>query len=56
MTESAQIVVRHGVDLKTFHDEIRPASRPVVLKDAVSDWPAVRANLLRRLQATPPPR
>ena len=43
MTEPAQIVVRHGVDLKTFHDEIRPASRPVVLKDAVSEWPAVRA-------------
>jgi hypothetical protein len=45
MYESAQIVVRSGVDLKTFRDEIAPANEPVVLKDLVKDWPAVRAGL-----------
>jgi hypothetical protein len=43
--ESAQIVVRSGVDLKTFREEIAPANEPVVLKDLVKDWPAVRAGL-----------
>ena len=42
--ETAQIVVRHGVDLKTFRDEILPANQPVVLKGLVQDWPAVRAG------------
>ena len=42
--ETAQIVVRHGVDLKTFREEILPASEPVVLKGLVKDWPAVRAG------------
>jgi hypothetical protein len=45
MYESAQIVVRSGVDLKTFRGEIAPANEPVVLKDLVKDWPAVRAGL-----------
>ena len=40
----AQILVRAGVDLKTFRDEIVPAGVPVVLKDLVKDWPAVRAG------------
>ena len=44
MSERAQILVRHGVDLKTFRDEIEPARVPVVLKDLVADWPAVRAG------------
>jgi hypothetical protein len=44
MIESAQIVIRHGVDLKTFREEIVPANEPVVLKDLVKDWPAVRAG------------
>ncbi len=39
----AQILVRHHVDLKTFRDEIVPACQPVVLKELVSDWPAVKA-------------
>ncbi len=39
----APIQVRHAVDLKTFRDEILPASVPVVLKDLVGDWPSVRA-------------
>ncbi|HTU67290.1 MAG TPA: cupin-like domain-containing protein [Steroidobacteraceae bacterium] len=43
MSETAQILIRHGVDLKTFDAEIRPAAQPVVLKDLVSDWPVVRA-------------
>ncbi len=43
MTEPAQILVRHGVDLKTFEAEIRPAAEPVVLKGLVDDWPVVRA-------------
>jgi hypothetical protein len=42
---NAQILVRQGVDLKTFREEIVPAARPVVLKDLVRDWPAVRAGL-----------
>jgi hypothetical protein len=44
MIESAQIVIRSGVDLKTFREEIVPANEPVVLKDLVKDWPAVRAG------------
>ena len=40
----AQIPVRHGVDLKAFREEILPAGRPMVLKDLVKDWPAVRAG------------
>jgi hypothetical protein len=43
MSEAAQILVRTGVDLKTFREEIQPAGRPVVLKGLVSDWPTVRA-------------
>jgi hypothetical protein len=43
MIETAQILVRHDVDLKTFREEIVPACKPVVLKDLVKDWPAVRA-------------
>jgi len=41
----AQILERHGVDHKTFREEILPAGRPVVLKSLVKDWPAVRAGL-----------
>lgn len=43
MSEAAQILSRRGVDLKTFNEEIRPAGVPVVLKDLVREWPAVRA-------------
>ena len=42
---SAQILVRHGVDHKAFREEILPAGQPVILKDLVKDWPAVRAGL-----------
>jgi len=41
---NAQILIRQGVDLKTFREEIFPAGQPVVLKDLVKDWPAVRAG------------
>jgi hypothetical protein len=44
MSESAQILIRHAVDLKVFRDEIMPAAEPVVLKGLVNDWPAVRAG------------
>ena len=44
MTESAQIVVRHGVDLKTFREEIQPGCAPVVMKGLVADWPIARAG------------
>jgi hypothetical protein len=44
MSERAQILVRHGVDLKTFREEIVAAGVPVVMKDLVADWPAVRAG------------
>jgi hypothetical protein len=43
MPEPAQILVRHGVDLKIFNEEIRPAARPVIMKGLVNDWPIVRA-------------
>jgi len=43
MSETAQILVRRDVDLKTFHEDIRPAGVPVVMKDLVHDWPVVRA-------------
>jgi Cupin-like domain len=43
MSERSQILVRHGVDLKTFREQIQPAGVPVVMKDLVADWPAVRA-------------
>ena len=43
MSETAQILVRDGVDLKTFNEEIRPAAQPVILKGLVRDWPVVRA-------------
>src|SRR5262245_49828546 len=43
MQDRAQIVVRSGVDLKTFRAQIEPGNEPVVLKDLVKDWPAVRA-------------
>lgn len=44
MHDSAQILVRHDVDLKAFREEIVPNGLPVVLKDLVRDWPAVRAG------------
>jgi hypothetical protein len=44
MENSAQILVRQGVDHKAFREEILPVNRPVVLKDLVRDWPAVRAG------------
>jgi cupin-like protein len=40
-----QILIRRGVDLKTFREEILPAGKPVVLEGLVKDWPAVRAGL-----------
>jgi Cupin-like domain len=43
MTEPAQILNRHGVDLKAFNEEIRPAAQPVIMKGVVEDWPVVRA-------------
>jgi len=43
MNETAQILVRHHVDLKTFREEIVPACKPVVLKGLVDEWPAVQA-------------
>ena len=42
---NAQILVREGVDHKTFHEEILPAAHPVVFKGLLKDWPAVRAAL-----------
>jgi hypothetical protein len=43
MPELPQILVRRDVDLKTFREEIIPASQPVVFADLVADWPVVRA-------------
>lgn len=44
MSERAQILVCRGVDLKTFREQIMAAGVPVVMKDLVADWPAVRAG------------
>src|SRR6187402_2528086 len=44
MSERAPILIRHGVDLKAFREEIMPAGEPVVLRGLVNDWPAVRAG------------
>src|SRR6185295_5979586 len=41
---NAQILIRHGVDLKAFREEVFPAGRPVVLEGLAKDWPAVRAG------------
>ena len=43
MSETAQILVRDDVDLKTFNEEIRPAAQPVIMRGLVRDWPVVRA-------------
>jgi len=42
---NAQILIRSGVDLKTFREEILPANDPVLLRGLVSHWPAVHAAL-----------
>jgi Cupin-like domain len=39
-----QILVRRGVDLKTFREEVFTAGQPVVFKDLAEDWPAVHAG------------
>lgn len=45
MTERpAPVRVVEGVDPGVFREEIMPAGEPVLLKGAVSDWPAVRAG------------
>lgn len=44
MQDSVRILVRDGVDLKTFREQIEPANQPVVLRGLVNDWPAVRAG------------
>jgi hypothetical protein len=43
MPEFPQILVRRGVDLKTFREEIIPGATPVILTDLVAHWPVVRA-------------
>ena len=45
MTERAQIVVRSGVELKTFREGILPGNEPVILAGLVKDWPSVQAAL-----------
>lgn len=32
-----------GVDYRRFHEQVRPAGRPVVMRRLVSDWPVVQA-------------
>jgi hypothetical protein len=44
MSDSAQILERHDVDLKTFREEVVAGNRPVVLRGVAADWPAVRAG------------
>ena len=40
--EPGRIPEWHGVDRRTFHDEIVPLGRPAVLRGVVRDWPSVR--------------
>jgi hypothetical protein len=44
MSERAQILIRSGVDLKVFREEIMPAGKPTVLQGLVDSWPAVQAG------------
>lgn len=39
----AQILIRQGVDLKAFREEVFPGGQPVVFKGLIKDWPAVHA-------------
>jgi hypothetical protein len=41
MIETAQILVRDDVDLKTFDEEIDPAAQSVFMKGLVRDRPRV---------------
>src|SRR5262245_12356347 len=42
--EPTRIRERRGVTLRIFQDEILAAAEPVLIRDAVHDWPAVRAG------------
>ena len=56
MNETAQILVRHHVDLKTFREEIVPACKPVVLKGLVEGLAgrAGGARISARARELPP--
>src|SRR6186713_680166 len=43
MSEFVPIEVRYHVERRVFETEIMPTARPVVLKELVAEWPAVRA-------------
>ena len=42
--EISAIEIREGVTRQQFDEEIRPAGRPMILKNLVQDWPSVRAG------------
>ncbi len=44
LPEPLEIAQADGVDAARFHEDIRPAGRPVVLRGLVADWPAVAAG------------
>jgi hypothetical protein len=43
LPEAKPIAEVHGVDRRTFDEEIRPAGQPVVMRNLAADWPAVAA-------------
>jgi hypothetical protein len=43
LSEPPPIAEQTGVDFARFHDEIRPAAKPMVLRGLVSEWPVVQA-------------
>jgi Cupin-like domain len=44
LSEPEAIAERSGVDFAVFHEEIRPAAKPIVLRRLVPDWPCVHAG------------
>lgn len=44
LPEPTPIAETSDVDFKRFHEEIRPAGKPVVIRGLVADWPVVAAG------------
>jgi hypothetical protein len=43
LSEPAQIAEAAKADFETFHNVIRPAAKPIVMRGLVADWPSVAA-------------
>jgi len=44
LPDPAPIAEIEGVDFQRFHEEIRPASKPIVIRGLVAHWPVVAAG------------